>query len=89
MNNCFCKASLFNLPFAGGYIDFENAQFYKSNFDVVKYWAIATAIGGFVPVAVFFVAIFWWMRCKNLWRAEERDVPRVWDGPQADMNWLR
>jgi hypothetical protein len=89
MNNCFCKASLFSVPFKGGYMDFENAQFYKANFDVVMYWAIATAIGGFVPVAVFFVAIFWWTRCKNLWRAEERDVPRVWDGPQADMNWLR
>ncbi|OIW31119.1 hypothetical protein CONLIGDRAFT_614585 [Coniochaeta ligniaria NRRL 30616] len=89
MNNCFCKSSLFNLPFKGGYMDFENAQFYKTNFDVVMYWAIATAIGGIVPVAVFFIAIFWWMRCKNLWRAEEREVPRVWDGPQADMNWLR
>ncbi|KAB5560223.1 hypothetical protein GE09DRAFT_962289 [Coniochaeta sp. 2T2.1] len=89
MNNCFCKSSLFNVPFQGGYMDFENAQFYKANFDVVMFWAIATAIGGFVPVSVFFVAIFWWMRCKNLWRAEERDVPGVWGGPQADMNWLR
>lgn len=89
MNNCFCKTSLFSLPNRGGYMDFENAQFYKDNFDVEMYWALATIIGGLVPVFVFVVAIFWWVRCKNLWRAGERDQPRVWDGPQADMNWLR
>jgi hypothetical protein len=70
-------------------MDFENAQFYKANFDVETYWALATIIGGLVPVFVFLVAIIWWSRCKSLWRSDEREEPRVWDGPQADMNWLR
>ncbi|KIW10288.1 hypothetical protein PV08_11250 [Exophiala spinifera] len=68
MNNCWCKASLFNYPLLGGYVDFENAAFYREHFNVAKYWALGTCFGGLVPLLAFAVAVFWWLKCQHLWR---------------------
>ncbi len=88
MNNCFCKASLFNLPAMGGYVDFYNAQYYKDHFNVELFWASATTIGGLVDIVAFIVAVFWWLKCQHLWSANERTRPTVHSG-DVNMNWLR
>jgi hypothetical protein len=90
MNNCFCKASMFNRPLFGGYVDFENAEFYRENFNVQTYWGISTAIGGLIPFAGVFVAWIWWFTCKHLWSANERlegELPTI--RRSIDMQWLR
>lgn len=89
MNNCYCKSSLWSLPFLGGYVDFENAQFYKENFNVQTSWAIGATIGGLIPFISCLVAMFWWLKCKHLWSANEITHPHQLQPIHASMEWLR
>lgn len=70
-------------------MDFENLEFYRDNFNVVQFWTASAAVGGIVPVITFIVAIFWWIRCSDLWKADERareKRPRI---IEADTRWLQ
>ncbi|KAF4457811.1 hypothetical protein F53441_325 [Fusarium austroafricanum] len=72
MNNCYCKSSALSMPGIGGYMDFENAAFYRDHFNSGYYWGFAAVIGGAIPLITFLVALFWWMKCKHLWSANEK-----------------
>lgn len=94
-NTCWCKTS--NAAAAlglGGYMDFGNLAFYKEHYDVVRWWTGAAVVGVLVPVMAFVVALFWWMRCSNLWKADETNRPEMPpvtpDGRvlAADTRWL-
>ncbi|KAK3936993.1 hypothetical protein QBC46DRAFT_320461 [Diplogelasinospora grovesii] len=90
-NNCYCKSASLGLPSYGGYMDFENAQFYKESFSVIPYWATATVIGGFIPLSALVTALFWWMDCKDIWKANEVHVEHRngANSVRANLNWLR
>ncbi|RKK77499.1 hypothetical protein BFJ71_g16732 [Fusarium oxysporum] len=92
MSNCYCKASMLNVPYLsgyGGYVDFENAQFYKENFNVQTYWAIGTTFGGLIPLIAFVVVTFRWKMCAGLWSANERTQGYQFQPVHANMDWLR
>lgn len=89
-NNCYCKSSNLGWPLGyGGYMDFENLEFYRANFNVVDYWTGGAVVGGFVPTATFVVALFWWRQCRYLWKANEREQPEPPEGVEADTKWLQ
>jgi hypothetical protein len=89
MNNCWCKANMLDFRFGyGGYFDFENAAFYRENFDVKKFWALGTALGGLVPLAAFVVAVFCWMRCQHMWSANDRTHAYQLQTIHANTEWL-
>ncbi|KAK4984754.1 hypothetical protein LTR66_008388 [Elasticomyces elasticus] len=71
LNNCLCKATIFGTSSYGGYIDFENAQFYKSAFHVVRYWACAAAFG--LATSILFIGwgLRQWSKSSALWSAAE------------------
>jgi hypothetical protein len=89
MNNCWCKASMLNYPWLGGYVDFENQAFYREHFNVAKYWGIGTAFGGLVPLVAFIVAIFWWLKSQHLWSVNDRNRGYQVLSPHASTEWLR
>ena len=60
------------MPTLGGYIDFKEYGFYRENFKVMLYWIVAAVVGGSVPAIAFVVALFWWLKCRDLWKANER-----------------
>ncbi|KAK0643191.1 hypothetical protein B0T16DRAFT_391758 [Cercophora newfieldiana] len=87
-SNCWCKSSPF-APGWGGYIDFKDYSFYKRNFDVQRYWIGSAIIGSFVPTVAFVVALFWWLKCRHLWKANERRREvQLW-GHHASTEWLQ
>uniref|UniRef100_A0A0D2XL35 Uncharacterized protein n=1 Tax=Fusarium oxysporum (strain Fo5176) TaxID=660025 RepID=A0A0D2XL35_FUSOF len=86
--NCYCKSSALNAPLLGGYLDFEGPAFYRDHFNVLQYWAAAAVIGGSVPTIPFIVALFWWLKCRHLWQANEGWQPQGPRGIPADTRWL-
>ncbi|KAH8602956.1 hypothetical protein B0O99DRAFT_588020 [Bisporella sp. PMI_857] len=90
MNNCWCMASMFNVPFGlGGYTDFENGDFYMRYTNVQKFWAVGTAFGGIIPLVALIVAIFWWLKCQHLWSANDRTHASSPETHKASTEWLR
>ncbi|EWZ00141.1 hypothetical protein FOYG_00033 [Fusarium oxysporum NRRL 32931] len=87
-SNCYCKSSALNAPLLGGYLDFEGPAFYRDHFNVLQYWAAAAVIGGSVPTIPFIVALFWWLKCRHLWQANEGWQPQGPRGIPADTRWL-
>jgi hypothetical protein len=57
-------------------MNLENAIFYRQHCNVVKYWVLATAFGLAVPTLAFLVAVFWWLKCQHLWKADEKEPMR-------------
>ncbi|KAH8587272.1 hypothetical protein B0O99DRAFT_694636 [Bisporella sp. PMI_857] len=83
LKNCWCRGG------HRGYLDFENAQFYrdKNHFDVVTYWRVAAVVGAF-PMMVSLLAAWTVLReMKPLWQIP---VPSNLPGrhPRADATWL-
>lgn len=65
LKNCTCRGG-----FTGGYIDFENAAFYRDtrHFNVAQWWEAATALGAFTAAAsLFFSAVLLW-KLRPLWK---------------------
>lgn len=87
-SNCICKCSIFSMPLLGGYTDFKDAGFYRDNFNVMEYWAGAAHVGGSVPTVAFVVALFWWLKCRHLWKANERGVQNRMYRVYASTTWL-
>jgi len=52
-------------------VTFEDTQFIRTNFDVVKYWATAAGFGLAIPAGSFVVAMFWWLKCQHLWKCNK------------------
>ncbi|OIW22757.1 hypothetical protein CONLIGDRAFT_694582 [Coniochaeta ligniaria NRRL 30616] len=89
MNTCYCQVSPFAYPAFGGYMTFENTQALRDLFDVVKYWAAAAGFGLAIPMVVFVVAVFWWLKCAHLWKAnEDRDMGNELGDSRVDWRWL-
>ncbi|KAK0613957.1 hypothetical protein B0T14DRAFT_436678 [Immersiella caudata] len=87
-SNCWCKSSPF-VPNLGGYIDFESPKFYRDHFDIKRYWIGSAVIGSIVPTMAFIVALFWWLKCRHLWKANERRREfQAW-GHHASTDWLQ
>lgn len=76
------------MPLLGGYMDFENAEFYRDHFNSGYYWGIAAVIGGAIPLIAFIVALFWWVNCKHLWNASEKYQGGL-ENNTTDTAWLR
>jgi hypothetical protein len=74
-------------PAFGGYMNFENYQFYRDNCNVINYWAIAVGIGLFVPIVAFLVAVFWWLKCQHLWMANETSSGSGLRDDRIDWVW--
>jgi len=77
-NNCFCKSSVTcGASYGyGGYMDFESFDFYRDNFGVSPYYAVATLVGTIIPTAISVIALNWW-RFKDSWKDPQET--RVWD----------
>lgn len=86
LNTCVCKTSVFGARGWGGYMDFENAQFYHEAFGVKKVWATATGFG--VGSCTFAISWFWrrWSKDSGLWRVTESTNNTLVDG--VDLEWL-
>lgn len=86
LNRCVCKSSTFGTSYFGGYMDFENGEFYHRAFEVQKVWALATVFG--VLSAASASSWFWlrWRRDSALWKVDEAYQPHVVEG--LDMSWL-
>lgn len=90
INNCYCKAAVLGMPFGlGGYIDFESAEFYRKNFNISLFWTAGTAFGSLVPTIAFLTAMFWWLKCKHLWAANERAQAYPFQTLRPSTEWLR
>jgi len=70
-------------------VDFESQEFYRDNFSVMYYWAAAAVVGGLFRCIAFFLAVFWWIRCRDLWKANERTADVKHAGVEADTRWLQ
>lgn len=88
-SNCFCKCSVLNTPGFGGYIDFKDYNFYTKNFVVIPFWVGSAVIGGLVPTMAFVVALFWWLKCRHLWKANERRREYELWTLEACTKWLQ
>lgn len=86
LNTCACKSSSFGSSAYGGYMDFENAQFYHQAYNVEVVWATATACG--IASCTFALAWFWrrWSKDSSLWRVTESANHRLVDG--LNLDWL-
>lgn len=49
LKNCTCRGGI------NGYLDFENAAFYKAHFGVTKWWSAAAGVAA-IPVGLCFFA---------------------------------
>jgi hypothetical protein len=58
-------------------MDFETFEFDRDNFNVAWIWILCASIGGLLPICVFIIALFWWLRCRDLWSADERSGPSI------------
>ncbi len=88
-SNCFCKSSALNMPLLGGYVDFKGYAFYREHFNVMPYWIGGAVVGGLVPTIAFVVALFWWLKCNHLWKANERQREyQLWSA-RAPTDWLQ
>ena len=86
-NLCTCKSSIF--AGAGGYVDFENGEYYRSHFDVRRYWGVGAGVGFGSPFIFSMYLLFLWRRTKKLWTAEEnKEMKRDTTG-LIPGDWLR
>lgn len=71
-------------------MDFESPAFYRDHFDVLGYWAGAAVLGAALPTFAFVVALFWWLKCSHLWKADEgrQRNPYELQSIQANTTWL-
>lgn len=86
LNNCICKSSTFGTSYFGGYMDFENGEFYHRAFEVQEVWALATVFG---VVSAAGASWWFWLRWRHdaaLWKVDEASQLPVVDG--LDMSWL-
>lgn len=91
MNTCYCQTSPFAFPAYGGYIMLENADALRDMFSIVKVWATAAGFRLAIPIVVFVVAVFWWLKCAHLWKAKEEDgggTEMMARGLTIDTTWL-
>jgi len=90
LNNCFCNAT-FGSKAYGRYVMFENAQYYKENFNVQVFWGSATAVGLLSSLVMLFWAVLRWLRCKELWKQGEDHEVELPAGAEAGFSrhWLR
>ena len=79
--NCLCRGGF------SGYLDFEDAKFYREHFNVVKWWRGAAAVGALPLLGSFLAAILLLMRLKYLWQASELSTP-VAEDADVNMEWL-
>ena len=91
MNTCYCLSSLYSYPAYGGYMTFENTAALRDTFNVIKYWATAAAFGLAIPIIVFVVAVFWWLKSAHLWKVTEESgdgTEMMARGLSIDTKWL-
>ncbi|KAK3684191.1 hypothetical protein B0T22DRAFT_271380 [Podospora appendiculata] len=69
LNNCPCKCG------TGGYMGFQEADFFARNFGVTKWWVVGSVAGGLPPVLCFVVAAVLLRKLKTLWTASEQNEP--------------
>ena len=89
-DTCYCNTCQLNrlqFPKYGGFMDFETYDFYRKNFNIAWIWAFCAAIGALLPTAVFAAALVWWLKCRDLWSADERKGPSI-KGPGL-LAWLQ
>ncbi|KAK0621830.1 hypothetical protein B0T17DRAFT_600607 [Bombardia bombarda] len=90
MSNCYCSTTWFAYPLSGGYMTFESFEAVRAHYDVTVPWALAASVGFGLALVVFLVEIFWWVKCKHLWKTQERERPIPLDTPvRANMDWLQ
>jgi len=70
-------------------VDFESQEFYRDNFSVMHYWAAAAVVGAFSVHRIFSGGVLVWIRCRDLWKANERTVDVKHVGVEADTRWLQ
>ncbi|KAM7210408.1 hypothetical protein V8F06_014212 [Rhypophila decipiens] len=89
-SNCFCKSSVISRPAGlGGYVDFETYSFYTTYFNVIPFWTAGAVVGGMVPTIAFIVALFWWVKCRQIWKANERTRNYPVYAVKACTDWLQ
>ena len=68
---------------------FETTASVKNMFNVVTYWATAAGFGLAIPMVIFVVTVFWWLKCSHLWKAnEDRDTENELRDSRIDWRWL-
>ena len=83
LKNCWCRGG------HRGYLDFENAQFYrdKNHFDVATYWRVAAVVGALPIIVSFLAAWIVWREMMPLWQVPVRsNLPER--HLRADPTWL-
>lgn len=72
----------------GGYLDFQNGDFYKEHYHVVTWWAITASVGpwaGFIPIAW---TLRQWSKSAMLWKCHEGDhFTKILPGPLPGRPW--
>ncbi|KAK5090181.1 hypothetical protein LTR05_000351 [Lithohypha guttulata] len=86
LNNCRCKSSTFGSSGYGGYMDFENGEFYHQAYAVQEVWALATTFGLLIAGCAILYFGRRWSRDSDLWRVDEAFEPPVVEG--VDLLWL-
>jgi hypothetical protein len=76
------------MPRFGGYIDFQKPRYYRDNFNAEQYWIGAAVVGSLFPIIALSTALFWWLKCKHLWKANERGRQYQMYTVNADTRWL-
>ncbi len=72
LNRCLCKSSLFSGSSFGGYMDFENGEFYKNAYDLENVWMAAAIVG---PVSCFLYvgwALNKWTSAMTFWKVDQK-----------------
>ncbi len=70
---------------------FETTQSLRDMFNVVKYWATAAGFGLAIPMIIFVVTVFWWLKCSHLWKVndlDDRDAENELRDSRIDWQWL-
>ncbi|KAK7957748.1 hypothetical protein PG988_012596 [Apiospora saccharicola] len=87
-DDCVCKSSRFGIGtgIPGGYMDFENGEFYREHYGVSALWGAATGVGG--STLVFSIAwLAWkWHKSSSLWKVTENGRMRLHD--DVALDWL-
>ncbi|KAK5076407.1 hypothetical protein LTR51_002089 [Lithohypha guttulata] len=86
LNNCRCKSSTFGSFDYGGYMDFENGEFYHRAYAVQEVWALATTFGLLIAGCAILYFGRRWSRDSDLWSVDEAFEPPVVEG--VDLLWL-
>ncbi|OQV06437.1 hypothetical protein CLAIMM_10999 [Cladophialophora immunda] len=87
LNGCLCKSSTFGSSAFGGYMDFQNAIFYRKAYNVTVYWGTAAALGFFTSFVVIAWAMRRWSKSSPLWRIQENGSPEP--GSNIPLEWIR